>query len=174
MFGVLITDDKKSIRDRLEQLVDGQKLGLHVAGNFSSSSEAIKFIDSECVDLKYCFFRISSNHEKATGLIIEKAMKYINEHYSEEITLKKLSEVTYVNPSYFSRLFKDKTGEKYIDYLTSIRIEQAKKLLEDLSLKVYDITELVGYESRKHFGKTFKEITGMSPREYRDKITPKT
>ena len=124
--------------------------------------------------LEDSFAMIRSNDEKSACLIIESAKKYINEHYNEEITLSKLSKVVYVNPIYLSRLFKEKEGENFIDYLTGIRIEHAKSLLEDLSLRVYDITEMVGYESRKHFGKIFKEMTGMSPREYRNHISPQT
>lgn len=116
------------------------------------------------------FNLIRNNDEKSSGLIIENVKKYINEHYSEEISLNKLSEVVYVNPMYLSRLFKKKIGENFIDYLTRVRIEHAKKLLSDLSLRIYDISELVGYESRKHFGKTFKEFTSMTPKEYRNSL----
>jgi two-component system, response regulator YesN len=122
--------------------------------------------------LKDSFVLIKNNDEKSSGLVVENAKRYINEHYSEEITLNKLSEVVYVNPMYLSRLFKEKMGENFIDYLTRVRIEHSKQLLADLSLKIYDITEMVGYESRKHFGKTFKEITGMSPKEFRNKLMP--
>jgi two-component system, response regulator YesN len=121
--------------------------------------------------LEDCFTIIRNNDEKSAGLIIENAKRYINEHYSEEITLNKLSEVVYVNPMYLSRLFKEKIGENFIDYLTRVRIEHAKRLLSDLSLRIYDITEMVGYESRKHFGKTFKEVTGFTPKEYRNSFT---
>ena len=121
--------------------------------------------------LKECVSIIKNNNEVSSGIIIENVKKYIHEHYSENITLNILSDIVYVNPVYLSRLFKEKTGQNFIDYLTGIRIEHAKKLLEDLTLRIYDITEMIGYESRKHFGKTFKEITGTSPKEYRDRLT---
>jgi YesN/AraC family two-component response regulator len=121
--------------------------------------------------LEECFHLIQSNMEQSSGLITEKAKKYIKEHYNEEITLNKLSEVVYVNPVYLSRLFKAKTGENFMDYLTRIRIEHAKLLLADLSLRIYDISELVGYKSRKHFGKVFRDMTDLTPKEYRNKIT---
>jgi YesN/AraC family two-component response regulator len=120
--------------------------------------------------LEECCSLIQNTMEQSTGLIIENAKKYINEHYSEEITLNKLSEVVYVNPVYLSRLFKAKTGENFMDYLTKIRMDHAKKLLSDLSLRIYDISELVGYKSRKHFGKVFRDMIGLTPKEYRNKI----
>jgi two-component system response regulator YesN len=119
--------------------------------------------------LKECTLLIKNNAKNSNGLIIENVKKYLNEHYYENITLSKLSEVVYINPMYLSRLFKEKMGENFIDYLTKVRIEHAKRLLKDLSLKIYDITEMVGYKSRNHFGKTFKEITGLSLKEYRNK-----
>ncbi len=97
-------------------------------------------------------------------------MEYIRDHYPEEITLQRLSQEVYVNPMYLSRLFKEKASISYIDYLTQIRMNHAKKLLEDLSLRIYDISEMVGYESRKHFGKVFKDFTGMSPKDYRNSV----
>lgn len=120
--------------------------------------------------LEESFRLLPKNEDNSSGLIIENAKKYINEHYSEEISLNKLSEVVYVNSMYLSRLFKKKTGENFTDYLSRVRIERAKELLADLSLRIYDISELVGYESRKHFGKTFKEITKLTPKEYRNSL----
>lgn len=113
---------------------------------------------------------ISENNERSIGIVTDNVIKYIDEHFSEEITLKKLSEVVYMNPAYLSRLFKEKTGENFIDYLTKVRIERAKAYLQDLSLRIYDVTELVGYESRRHFRKIFKDTTGLTPKEYRNKI----
>lgn len=117
-----------------------------------------------------CFALLQNNHRKISNQIVERAMEYIREHYPEEITLQRLSQEVYVNPMYLSRLFKEKAAISYIDYLTQVRMTHAKELLSDLSLRIYDISEMVGYESRKHFGKVFKEHTGMSPKDYRNSI----
>lgn len=117
-----------------------------------------------------CFFLLKNNHRKISNQIVERAMEYIQQHYPEEITLQRLSQEVYVNPMYLSRLFKEKAEISYIDYLTQIRMSHAKELLGDLSLRIYDISEMVGYESRKHFGKIFKDYTGMSPKDYRNSI----
>jgi YesN/AraC family two-component response regulator len=131
-------------------------------------SEIIDFLINY---LDYSLGQIKSNNEQSSNIIVEKVKKYINEHYSEEITLTKLSEVVYVNPTYLCRLFKAKSGENYMDYLTRVRIEHAKELLSDLSLRIYDISDLVGYKSRKYFGKTFKDITNQTPKEYRNSFS---
>lgn len=121
--------------------------------------------------IDHCFSRLQSDNRKVSNQIVERAMAYIREHYSEDITLNKLSQEVFVNPMYLSRLFKEKAGVSYIDYLTEVRIWNAKQLLNNLSLRIYDISEMVGYESRKHFGKIFKEHTGLSPKEYRNSIS---
>lgn len=92
---------------------------------------------------------------------------YILQHYMDNITLQHLSEVFFINPNYLSRMFKEKTGGNFIDYLTSIRIEKAKDLLENSDLKVSEISLTVGYETSKYFSSVFKEKCGITPKEYR-------
>lgn len=118
--------------------------------------------------LKESMARISENREKPMGFVIENVIQYINKYYNEDISLHKLSEVAYMHPTYLSKLFKEKTGENFIDYLVRVRIDKARKLLENPSLRIYDVCEMVGYESPKHFCKVFKEITGSTPKDYRN------
>lgn len=112
---------------------------------------------------------INTNREKPKGIAIESVIKYIHEHYNENITLQKLSEIAYLHPIYLCKLFKDKTGENFMDYLMKIRIEQSMKLLGDLSLRIYDVCEMVGYDSPQHFSKVFKDVVGVTPKDYRKK-----
>jgi two-component system response regulator YesN len=105
--------------------------------------------------------------EETIGPVIENVINFIHQHFNENLTLQSLSEIAYVHPAYLSKLFKEKTGSNFIDYLTSVRIEKAKVLLRDISLRVYDISDMVGYSSPKHFSKLFKDTTGLTPRDYR-------
>ncbi len=117
--------------------------------------------------------------------IIEKAKDYIENYYYQNITLNLLAETLYIHPNYFSRLFKEKTGENFSKYLLNVRLEVAKKLLQNNNLKTYlsspfffvgscffffQIAEMVGYGSKKYFVKVFKEATGLTPKGYRDKM----
>lgn len=102
--------------------------------------------------------------------IINSAKEYIQTHLGEDITLSSLAEIVYVNPCYLSKLFYKVTGQHFMNYLTSLRMEKAKKMLPDLSLKIYDIATLVGYDSSKHFSKIFQDTTGMTPTEFRNNI----
>lgn len=103
---------------------------------------------------------------KGTHYIIEEAKKYLRQNYSKNVTLKKVAEHVHVTPNYLSALFKD-TGENYIQYLTVLRIEQAKTLLKDPKNKIYEVVEMVGYSDPAYFSATFKKYVGKTPLEYR-------
>lgn len=103
---------------------------------------------------------------KGTHYIIEEAKKYILQNYTKNVTLKKVAENVHVTPNYLSALFKE-TGENFIQYLTALRIEQAKTLLKDPRNKIYEIVEMVGYSDPAYFSATFKKYVGKTPLEYR-------
>lgn len=102
-----------------------------------------------------------------TGNIIANVKRYINEHFAEDIRLNTLSNVFFIHPIYLSRLFKEKTDVNFIDYVTEVRITKAKELLKDHTLKIYDICQMVGYDSPRYFSKLFKNTTGMTPKEFK-------
>lgn len=102
-----------------------------------------------------------------SGDSIKTAQNYIQEHYAENLTLNTLADFLFIHPIYLSKLFKEKTGQNFIDYLTHVRMEKSKHLLAETNLKIYDISEMVGYESPKYFSKLFKDIVGTTPKLYR-------
>lgn len=108
--------------------------------------------------------------EKSEGLIIKNVKEYIEIHYGDNITLNLLAEKVYVHPAYLSTLFKRKTGCNFKEYLTEVRVNKARELLNDVSLRISDVAALVGYDGPKHFSKVFREITGLTPTDYRNRI----
>lgn len=104
--------------------------------------------------------------------VIQEAKDYIIKNYNKEIGLNEISERFFINPYYFSHLFKKKTGETFQNYLISLRVERAKKLLEETDLKIYEVCEKVGYTDTNHFIKVFARIVGMKPGEYK-RLFPK-
>ncbi|MGO4110057.1 helix-turn-helix domain-containing protein [Paenibacillus sp. YAF4_2] len=98
---------------------------------------------------------------------ISEVVRYINSHYMQELSLHLLSEKFYVSPYYLSRFFKEATGFTFVEYLNSVRIKEAKKLLEQSSMKVNLIAKRVGFGSVTHFGRVFKSVTGYVPLHYR-------
>lgn len=98
---------------------------------------------------------------------IRKAIIYIENNFREPISLTDIANAVNLNPSYLSRLFKKENGLSVTEYLTQFRLEKAKELLKDNSLRLRDVAEHVGYNDISYFSNTFKKYTGMSPTEYR-------
>ena len=94
-------------------------------------------------------------------------MDYLDQNFSEKITLDNVAEIAYMNPSYFSTFFKQKTGRSFKDYLTALRMEKARELALTSSLKGYHIAVMVGYDDARYFAKLFKETYGKSVSEMR-------
>ncbi|MFD0674566.1 response regulator [Cohnella sp. GCM10027633] len=110
------------------------------------------------------FETIESGGDKA----IEIALQYIQAHYADELSLEKIASVVFLNPAYFSLLFKQKTGQGYKDYVTSLRLEQAKALLSGSELRLADIAERIGYNDVRHFTQMFRKKYDMTPTEFRN------
>lgn len=94
--------------------------------------------------------------------------EYIKAHCDEKLTLQTLAEKSFYNPSYFSRLFRDLYGMTVTDYINHTRIEKAKTLLETTTCSAQEISEQVGYLGKSAFYKKFSEITGVTPKQYRE------
>ncbi|HKL80365.1 MAG TPA: AraC family transcriptional regulator, partial [Mobilitalea sp.] len=107
--------------------------------------------------------------EQASG-IINKSKAYIEENYHRDISLDDVSRYADISPYYFSKLFKEETGENFIEYLTNIRIEQAKKLLQNRDMSIKIICADTGYSDPNYFSRIFKKQVGVTPTEYREKL----
>ena len=92
---------------------------------------------------------------------------YVNNNYSEDITLSNISARFFISPCYFSRIFKETTGFSFVEYLNGVRLKEAQGLLAKTDLSVSEIGERVGYKSNTHFGRVFKAAIGISPSLYR-------
>ncbi len=102
--------------------------------------------------------------------VIEESKKYIRAHFTEEISLKDIADRFFINSSYFSTLFKKRTGQNYQAYVTKLRVELARKLLADSRMRIYEICETVGYSDMKHFNRVFERETGVRPADYRKSV----
>ena len=104
---------------------------------------------------------------------IETAISYIKENYGDKITLKEVSGLVYLNTSYFCKIFKEEMGESFVNYLIRYRMKKAAEYLEDFSLKIYEVAEMVGYNDMQYFTKLYKKVHGISPKDYRTKLVKK-
>ncbi len=109
-----------------------------------------------------------AGESQANNLIVRSALEYIKVHYADKLTLKELAEKTYVSPWYLSKLLNRVTGESFSGLLNRTRLEKAKILLKDPSLKVHEISDMVGFGDVAQFSRLFKKATRLSPVEYRN------
>ncbi len=98
---------------------------------------------------------------------MRKALQYMHEHYAKDLNMTVVSNYVSLNYSYFGQIFKEYTGESFVNVLKKIRIEKAKELLARTDAKVYEIGEMVGFDNAKHFNRVFKELEGVTAMEYR-------
>jgi AraC-like DNA-binding protein len=98
---------------------------------------------------------------------IEDAVGYVDDRYSEELSLPDIARHFGLNPSYFSRLFARHTGMPLFSYVNRIRIQKSCILLKRSGLTILEIAFTVGYNNLSHFNRYFRRIMGESPREYR-------
>lgn len=139
-------------------------------GNYSLS------YDRETLDKTYNAFinkvaHIFDDDSKRPNYdFVEKAIRYVDEHYMEEVTLEKIAKKVYVSPKYFSTVFKRDIGISFSEYLLSRRIQKAVEYIMDSEYKMYEIGEMIGYKSERQFFRVFKKYTGCTPTEYRSKL----
>ena len=109
---------------------------------------------------------LSKKAEKSNS-VIETAKEYIRNNYSRDISLDDVSRVVNISPYYFSKLFKEDTGENFIEYLTGIRMNKAKELLDSTELSMKEICSMIGYSDPNYFSRSFKKNVGVTPTEYK-------
>jgi two-component system response regulator YesN len=101
-------------------------------------------------------------------LLMERAEKYIQQYYQEQIKAHEVADFINITPNYFSTLFKQKTGKSFNEYVNQLRVEAAKRLLEETPFNINEIAEKVGYSEYKYFVDVFKKMTGYTPSHYRN------
>jgi len=114
--------------------------------------------------------RPEERSENASGsFIVKNAMTYIEANYTKKLTLSEVAEKTYVSQWHLSKLLNRHMGQSFSDILNHVRIEHAKELLRDPSLRIGEIAEQVGFLDIAHFSRVFKKQEGISANEYRNK-----
>ncbi len=173
----IFADDKKNVilvskmDDMFEWITLGNQLEVEISkylkcnviieqANVSSGILKIKDV--------YLTIRNSVNEKKKCSPMALLTIKYIEEnYYSNNLNINDVSDKLEVTSSYLSKLLKKETGSSFIEYLTNIRIKKAMYIMEDPTIKIYDVAELVGYSNQHYFCRAFKKVVGFSPTEYK-------
>ncbi len=123
---------------------------------------------SACSIIKDLAVSYSKDFYHGSSELIEKTVKYMNSHFREKVTLRGSAAYFHVNPSYLSVLFKQEMGESFTEYLTLLRLREAKKLLRETSVNLTHIAYQCGFEDQSYFSKVFRKAEGCTPKQYRN------
>ncbi|MEW9699769.1 response regulator [Paenibacillus sp. SI8] len=115
--------------------------------------------------------RIREEREQQTVTVLDKARRYIEHKFTEDLSLEEVAEFVHLNPHYFSKVFKQQVGETFIDFVTGLRIQKAKELIESGAFSLKEVCFEIGYKDPNYFSRVFKKVTGFTPTEYR--VQPK-
>ncbi|HBU12817.1 MAG TPA: hypothetical protein DEB31_08890, partial [Clostridiales bacterium] len=144
-----------------ELYISAAREDLHACG---TAQEAFSYIAAE---ISAAMRRISEEKKQKDRKPINAAKQYIQSYFDSPLCLDEVSEIVGFNPTYFSHVFKKETGKSFTEYLTEVRVKNAKQLLIGTDDNVFDIAERVGYGDYKYFSKLFKKIAGLNPSDFR-------
>lgn len=137
---------------------------------FKASVQALQFRHTKQSLLKWTnamIARISHESRTKSGKpLIELIRKYIDDNY-QTVSLEHIAERFFLNKNYFCTSFKNVAGISFMEYVTRLRMEQAKRLLVNSTLKTYEVATAVGYSDQRYFSQVFRKYTGLQPTQYR-------
>lgn len=119
------------------------------------------------IQIEEAVYKINLKREAQLDSVINEAIRYIEVHYSKDITLEEVAQRMNFSPYYFSKMFKKQTGINFIDFLTSVRLENAKILIQESDLSIKEVANRVGYRDPNYFSRVFKKNMGVNPSEYK-------
>jgi two-component system response regulator YesN len=170
LFFTLTTEIMKRMMEEGDfdnEIIDEGYVFCNSINNYSNFSELKVFLFDYSIKT---IQKIEQNRKGSTSSIVLNAKKYIDNNYNKKLTLNKIADMFNINPAYFCSKFKEITGRNYHEYITSIRVEKAKKMLTENDMTVTKIAKLVGYDDSRYFSKIFKKCTGFQPSKFKQSL----
>lgn len=154
---------------RLDSLMNasGSLLGIEAAVRASAPMNGWKDAKRLYAKLLHDLEEGNTWHKETTREDIRTLLRYLEENYTEQVTLRDAAERICMSEAYLSTVFKRETGTGFVDWVNQLRVEKAASYLMETDLPSYLISERVGYENSNYFGRIFKKIKGVSPQKYR-------
>jgi len=132
-----------------------------------SKLESIQAIEDWLRKIEKGIYNYLLNQNKGQNKkLIYKTKKIINDNRGKVVSLQDVASKLNISSGYLSTIFKQYTGVSFIDYVTEVKMEEAKRLLKEGKYKIYEIAQMTGYENAYYFSKVFKKVTGITPREF--------
>ena len=154
----------QSLSEEPEKIIAQREALLKAVTEQRMFSQAAALVEKYAQEVFDELQELNSSSGQRQGML---AMDYIQKNYMDPgLSLNSICSYLNISTSYFSTIFKEMTGETFIEVLTRIRMEKAKELLENTTMKNYEIAEKVGFSDPHYFGISFKKITGKTPTEY--------
>lgn len=168
---LFLTDLFLQLKENINKIYNSSRI------SFPSNSVIIDYIDN-CHYLYEIILYISEqvksimdcNDSSSRDSILDDILYYIDNNYQNNIKLETIAPLFGYNSAYLGKLFTKAIGENFNSYVDHRRIEHSKKLLEQKNIKVYEVSEQVGYKNVDYFHKKFKKYVGISPAEYRKQL----
>lgn len=110
---------------------------------------------------------LSQLNQESGTVTMRRIKRYVDTHYQEDLTLKKIANTFFLNPVYMGQLFKKTYGLYFKDYVLQVRINEAKKKLRQTDLRIFQVAESVGFSNADYFVTKFEKVAGMTPTQYR-------
>lgn len=191
---ILLLDVQMPLKNGIDVMREAARAGLYpvtviLSGydEFKYAQQALKFGAKEyllkptrAADILKCLTDLADQYiepdrtysrqadKGQVNALVEQAQDYMEEHYTENLTLTEVAECIGISGGYLSTLFNQTLECGFTDYLNKIRIEHSCCYLEQSYFKTYEIAYKVGFHDEKYFSKVFKKIKGMTPKEYRN------
>ena len=154
----------QSLSEEPEKIIAQREALLKAVTEQRMFSQAAALVEKYAQEVFDALQELNSSNGQRQGML---AMDYIQKNYMDPcLSLNSICSYLNISTSYFSTIFKEMTGETFIEVLTRVRMEKAKELLENTTMKNYEIAEKVGFSDPHYFGISFKKITGKTPTEY--------
>ncbi|MBP3962451.1 response regulator transcription factor [Paenibacillus lignilyticus] len=157
-FVLVIITQMTQVRPSSVQAEDAWTLDLN-----ASKEQLLELVHKLCEQKK-------EQQNKSEHLIIERIHRFIAEHLGRDLSLARIAEAVYFNPSYLSRFYKQLTGRTLSDYMNATRADAAQQMLEETQMKVNEIALRLGFESPSYFTAFFRKMTGSTPQEFRESV----
>jgi two-component system response regulator YesN len=156
----------RSVNGNLYDLLGWEYKQLDVLLQFETIIDIEAWMRSTLFELSELLLRREKRKQSKLILHIQ---QYIQEHLDSKITLRDVADVFAFSPNYLGSLFKECTGISFSDYLIRNRMERAKQLLQNPTLRIYEVSHQLGYSNMTYFHRQFKEEFGLTPSEYRNR-----
>lgn len=155
----LLQDGEKTVSDFFRDNPDGYR-SVYKQTNVEQIVNWLSYFEQQLCHL------FENHHKDYKNHIVTNVKKYINEHVTERLSLNEVAAVFGISPNYLSQLFGKYNELGFSEFINTCKIHEAKRLLDEGSLKVYEVADMLGFESSFYFSKVFKKVEGISPSDY--------